>query len=118
MIHTVKGFGIVNKAEIDGETVSEFMLGGSKITADDDCSHEIKSATVSPVSPSICYEVMGPDAMILVSWMLSFKPAFSLSSFTVIFSSPFAFCHKDGVIYILESVDISPGNLDSSLWFI
>ena len=28
---------------------------------------KIKSATVSPVSPSICYEVMGPDAMILVS---------------------------------------------------
>ena len=29
-------------------------------------------------------ELMGPDAMILVFWMLSFKPAFSLSSFTVI----------------------------------
>ena len=31
--------------EIDGETVetvSEFILGGSKITADDDCSHEIE----------------------------------------------------------------------------
>ena len=28
--------------EIDGETVSDFILGGSKITADDDCSHEIK----------------------------------------------------------------------------
>ena len=27
---------------------------------------KIKSATVSTVSPSICYEVMGPDAMILV----------------------------------------------------
>ena len=34
------------------------------------------------VSPSICCEVMGPDAMILVFWILSFKPAFSLSSFT------------------------------------
>ena len=30
--------------------------------------------------PSICLEVMGPDAMILVFWTLSFKPAFSLSS--------------------------------------
>ena len=39
---------------------------------------KIKSATVSP---SICHEVMGPDAMILVFWMLSFKPTFSLSSF-------------------------------------
>ena len=32
----------------------------------------IKSLTVSIVSPSICHEVMGPDAMILVFWMLSF----------------------------------------------
>ena len=28
--------------EIDGETVSDFLFGGSKITADGDCSHEIK----------------------------------------------------------------------------
>ena len=44
---------------------------------------KIKSVTVSIVSPSICHEVMGPDAMIFVFWMLSFKPAFSLSSFTL-----------------------------------
>ena len=43
---------------------------------------KIKSATVSTVSPSICHEVMGLDAMIFVFWMLSFKPTFSLSSFT------------------------------------
>ena len=45
---------------------------------------KIKSVTVSTVSPSICHEVMGPDTMIFVFWMLSFKPAFSLSSFTFI----------------------------------
>ena len=45
---------------------------------------KIKSDTVSTVSPSISKEVMGPDAMILVFWMLSFKPTFSLSSFTFI----------------------------------
>ena len=45
---------------------------------------KIKSATVSTVSPSICHEVMGPDAMILVFWMLSFKPTFWLSSFSFI----------------------------------
>ena len=45
---------------------------------------KIKSDTVSTVSPSIFHEVMGPDAMILVFWMLSFKPTFSLSSFTFI----------------------------------
>ena len=43
---------------------------------------KIKSATVSTVSPSICCEMIEPDAMILVSWMLSFKSTFSLSSFT------------------------------------
>ena len=47
-------------------------------------SKKIKSDTVSTVSLSIYREVMGPDAMILVFWMLSFKPTFSLSSFTFI----------------------------------
>ena len=42
---------------------------------------KIKSLTVSMVSPSICHEVMGPDALILLFWMLSFKPTFSLFSF-------------------------------------
>ena len=42
---------------------------------------KIKSVTVSIVSTSICHEVMGLDAMIFVSQMLSFKSAFSLSSF-------------------------------------
>ena len=37
---------------------------------------KIKSGIVSPFSPFICHEVMGPDAMILVFLMLSFKPAF------------------------------------------
>ena len=45
---------------------------------------KIKLATVSTVSPTISHEVMGPDAVILVFWMLSFKPTFhsplSLSS--------------------------------------
>ena len=45
---------------------------------------KIKSVTVSIVSPPIWHGVMGMDAVILVFWMLSFKPAFSLSSFTFI----------------------------------
>ena len=49
---------------------------------------KIKSATVSTVSPSICQEVMGPDPMILVLWLLSFKPTFSLSSFNFIKRGP------------------------------
>ena len=39
--------GPITSWEIDGETmetVSDFVLGGSKITADGDCSHEIKDA--------------------------------------------------------------------------
>ena len=44
---------------------------------------KIKSVTVSTVSPSIFYEVIGLGAMVLFFWMLCFKPAFSL------FSSPF-----------------------------
>ena len=45
---------------------------------------EIKSLTVSTVSPSICHELMGPNFIILVFWVLTFKPNFSLSSFTLI----------------------------------
>ena len=45
---------------------------------------KIKSVTASTFSPSICNVVMAPDAMILVFWTLSFKPAFWLSSFTFI----------------------------------
>ena len=33
---------LITSWEIDGETVSDFIWGGSKITADGDCSHEIK----------------------------------------------------------------------------
>ena len=60
---------------------------------------KIKSVTVSIVSPSICHEVMGPDAIILVFWILSFKLTFSLSSFTFIKSffssslSAIGWCH-------------------------
>ena len=40
--------GPITSWEIDGETVetvSDFILGGSKITADGDCSHEMKTLT-------------------------------------------------------------------------
>ena len=45
---------------------------------------KIKSGTVFIVSPYICHEVMGLDAMILIFWMLTFKPTFWLSSFAFI----------------------------------
>ena len=124
---------------------------------------KIKSVTVSIVSPSICHEVMGLDAMILVSWMLRFKLAFSLCSLSrgslvPLCFLPLEWCHlhvcaqslqlcptlcdpvacqaplsmgfsrheywsgllcpPPGIICISEIIDISPGNLDSGLWFI
>ena len=51
---------------------------------------KIKSVTASTFSPSICHEVIGPDAMILVFLMLSFMQAFSFSfSLSHTFLSPF-----------------------------
>ena len=81
---------------------------------------KIKSATVFTVSPSLCHEVMGLDSMILVFWMLSFKPTFSLSSFTFVkrlFGSSSFSALKGGVICISEVIAISPSNPDSSLHF-
>ena len=79
---------------------------------------KIKSLTVSVVSPFICHEVMGLDTMIFVFQMLSFKPAFSLSSFTFLkrlFSS--------SLLYAIRMVSsayqvVSLGNLASRLCFI
>ena len=57
------------------------------------------------------------DAMIFIFLMLSFKPGFSLSSstFKEALQFLFAFFHKGSAICISEVIDISPGNLDSSL---
>ena len=41
-IFNVKSSGPITSWQIDGETVTNFILWGSKITADGDCSHEIK----------------------------------------------------------------------------
>ena len=76
---------------------------------------EIKSLTISVI---YCHGVIGPGAMILIFQMLSVKSAFSPSSFTFIkrlYSSSLLFCHKDVIICISKVVDISPGNLDSTL---
>ena len=57
---------------------------------------------------------MGPDAMILVFWMLSFKPTFSLSSFTFI-KRLFSFSLLSAIRVMSSAY---PGNLESSLCFI
>ena len=38
----IVAYGPITSWEIDGETVTDFIFGGSKITADGDCSHKIK----------------------------------------------------------------------------
>ena len=67
---------------------------------------KIKSDTVSAISPSTCHAVMGPDAMIFVFWMLSFKPPFSLSSFTFIkgFFSSSSLMQVMSFVYLWVSV--------------
>ena len=40
----IMAFGPITSWQIDGETVADFIFGGSKITADGDCSHEIKDS--------------------------------------------------------------------------
>ena len=68
------------------------------------------------IPPFICHEVMEPGAIILVFQMLSFKPAFSFSSFNFIkrlFSSSSLSAIR--VASSVSEVVISPGNLDSSL---
>ena len=80
---------------------------------------KIKSVTVSIVSPSICHEVMGLDIMILVFWMLSFKPNFHcLISLSSRGSLLFLSYHKGDNTFISVVVDIFPSSLDSSLRFI
>jgi len=80
-------------------------------------AQENKICHCSHFSP-MCNEVMGPDAMILVFFLYCFKKAFSLSSFTLLkrlFSSSSPFAIR---VVSSEVVDISPNNLDSTLWFI
>ena len=70
-------FNILSRLVIAFLPRSKFLL----IICSDFGAQENKICHCFIVSPSICYEMMGPDAMILVFWRLSFKPAFSLSSF-------------------------------------
>ena len=82
-------------------------------------SQKIKSVTVSTVSPSICHELMGPGAVILVFWMLSFKPVFSLFYFTFIkrlFSSSLSAIRVVSSAYLKLLIFVP--SLDSSLCFI
>ena len=56
---------------------------------------KIKFVTVSTFPPSICHEMKGPDAMVIVFGMLSLKPAFSFSVFILIKRHFQIKCHMD-----------------------
>ena len=83
-----------------------------------------KSVTVSIASPSVNHEVMGPDAMILDYWMLCIKPAYLLSSFTLIkrFSVPLCLLPLEWYylymrLLIFLSAVLIPASNSSSLAF-
>ena len=82
---------------------------------------KIKSVTLSAVSPSICHEVMGLDVMILVFWMLSFKPTFSLFSSFISIKRLFSSSSLPSIRMMssayLRLLIFFPSNLDSSLCF-
>ena len=125
--------GPITSCQIDGETVSDFILGGSKITADGDCSHEIKrhlllGRKIMTNLKSILKsrDITFPTKVHLVKAMIFPVVMYGCKSWTVkkaerrridAFEFLFTFCHKGGVICISEVIDISPGNLDSSLCF-
>ena len=115
-------FNMLSRLVIDFLPVSKYLLilwpqSPSTVILE---PKKIKPVSLSTFSPSICHEMMGTDAMILVFWTLSFKAAFSLSSSTLI-KSLFGSSSLSAIRVVssaFEVADISPRNLDSSLWCI
>ena len=84
------------------------------ITIHSDFGAQENKMSVFIVFPSICHEVMEPHAVILIFWMLNFKPEFSFSSFTFINRlsiSSSLYCHKGGIICVSEITHIFPAIL-------
>ena len=76
--------------KIDGETVVDFILGGSKITADYDCSHEIKrclllgrKAMTNPDSILKSKDITLPTKVCLVKAMVFPVVMYGCESWTI-----------------------------------
>ena len=128
--------GPITSWQIDGEimeTVTDFIFLDSKITADGDCSHEIKrcllpgrKAMTKLDSILKSRDITLPTKVCIVKtmvfpvviygcerWMIKKAKCQRTGAFQFFFT----FCHKGGVICVSEVIDISPGNLDTSLCF-
>ena len=80
----------ITSCQIDGETVRDFILGGSKITADGDCSHEIKrclllrrKATTNLVSILKSRDITLPTKVRLVKAMVFPVLMYGCESWTI-----------------------------------
>ena len=78
---------------------------------------KIKSVTVSTFSPSICHEVMGLDAMILVFLNVEFWARFFALLFNLLQEVPLCFLPYGWCRLHIWGYRYSPGDLDSSLCF-
>ena len=110
----------ITSGEIDGETVetvSDFILGGSRITADGDCSHEIKrrlllgrKVMTNLYSILKSRDITLPTKICLNKSMVFPVVMYGYESWTIkvehkkieAFEFLFTFCHKGGVICISE----------------
>ena len=82
--------GPITSWQIDRETVTDFILGGSKITADGDCSHEVKRRSLlgrkvmtNPDSILKSRDITLPTKVPLVKAMVSPVVMYGCESWTV-----------------------------------
>ena len=125
VIHTIKGFSVVKEAEVDGILLlfqwsswcwqlisgsfafSKSSLNVWKFSVQVLLKHSLENFDITlTLLWDECFPIYlpwsdGTDAMILVFWLLSFKPTFSLSSFT------FIWMDKKTVVHIHNGVLLS-----------
>ena len=99
--------------QIDGETVADFIFGGSKISADGDCSHEIKTELLAPWNKS--YDQPRQHIKKQRHYFANKGLSSQIYDFSVVIYGCESWSIKKAECRI---IDVSPGNLGSSLCFI